>query len=156
LGAEGEIAWKAAYSIPGSVGNVLQTADGGLAITGTTGINQNAKPFVLKLNSTRNVVFRQVFNISRTTGGEIFPTADNGFLIFRSNGPHALVSRVNSKGTAPGCNLFVSMSTKRALVGEVKVSPWNGFTSSSSLSLGISNVGITSTVIHLPESTECE
>jgi hypothetical protein len=69
LSKDGKIQWKAKYSLgvtSFTVSHLLQTSDGGYAITGTTLDNAGAtrSGFFLKIDAQRNVVLQKIFGSS--------------------------------------------------------------------------------------------
>jgi Domain of unknown function (DUF5122) beta-propeller len=161
LETDGTVSWRAKYSLQPprvhSITDLVQTPDSGYAINGTMGGNtgQNAKAFLLKIDSSRKVVFQQAFITGKVGGGSSFNTTDGGFLIFRQMGQDVLVSSVDSNGTVPGCNLFYSVIASSIPFGQLKVKEAAiGVVSPDAL--GISDIAATSTASNHSESTVCQ
>ena len=161
LDLNGEITWKTKYVLqvfggPG-ISDFTQTPDGGYAVAGTIvpGKGKTVNPFLLKIDSSLNVVFQENQGKSNLSGGSVFAIG-SGYLIFRSNGgKDTLISKVNPKGTVPGCSSFYSVPTERIAFGELTTKRLN-VRGPVGLALGTTDIAVTSVATHQSVSTVCQ
>jgi hypothetical protein len=154
---DGSIGRSAKYSLsPSSVNSVtdlIQTPDGGYAITGYTNRNRG---FLLKINSSLQIAFLKEFN-ARGNGLNIFPSSNGGYLIFGSQRQGLLISRMKSTGTVPGCNFFHSATALRIPFGQIEVKqPATREVSGRVSDISINNLSATSVASSQAESVICQ
>jgi len=109
LDSSGDISWTKGYSgiefygLVAEIYGVEQTTDGGYVISGMTGPNEeNAEPFIIKVNSTGDIIW------AKTYGGSVhydaFPvqTTDGGYIVagetFNTGDNNRLILKLDSSG----------------------------------------------------------
>jgi hypothetical protein len=130
--ADGKLGWKAKYSFQvgrlQSVTDLIQTSDGGYAVTGTITDSKghNAIGFFAKIDSLRNVSSQRTFRVGQARGGSIFAASDGTYFLFAAtNGEWSgdtLVLKLDTNGVVPGCAFVHSSSVTRVAFGELKTS----------------------------------
>jgi outer membrane protein assembly factor BamB len=111
--ADGNIESKLRYSLQvprvESIGDIIQTSDGGLTITGSVTDTKNSpNVFVVRIDSKGKASFQRTFRFFDSLGVSVFTLSD-GYLLFGSAGSQdTIILKLDSQGLLrPGCD-FVS------------------------------------------------
>jgi hypothetical protein len=161
LNTDGTVGWRAKYSLHPprvlSITDLIQTPDGDYVINGTFGSQggQDAKAFLAKIDSSRQIVFLKAFSTEGVRQGSVFPASNGGYLIFRQMGQGLLISNVDSNGTLPGCNLFYSSTALRIPFGQLKLNQ-PATREDSPNTLSIRDIALRSAASTSPESIVCQ
>jgi hypothetical protein len=99
LDNNGNILWTHTYDVPGScvVGGVRQTSDGGYVLTGTAFYFSSSSIvdlFILKADSSGNMMWSHFFNHEFSFGNAIEQTGDGGYIIAGQLGPPSASNEV--------------------------------------------------------------
>jgi hypothetical protein len=164
LESDGKIAWKEKYSFQNStsITDVIQTPDGGYAISGVLIGSDGAgrrktNALLLKIDPLRKIVFQQTYG-SGIGVGSVFATGDSGYVTFsskRGDTVDTLISKLDPQGIVPGCGSFQPLPSTSISFGELKTRQFN-VKEPIRLSLGTSDIAATSVNSTHKVTTVCQ
>jgi outer membrane protein assembly factor BamB len=158
LKADGSVQSKRRYSLQvasvGSVTDIIQTSDGGFAITGSVYENAGNRPnvFVTKIDSTGKASFQRTFRIGGSYGVSVFALCD-GYLLFGS-ATDTIILKLDSQALLHGCDLVSSPPISPIPFGNLRINKAQ-INAATDISLGTNDLAGSSIAARRPESDLC-